>query len=50
MRIRWRIFWFLVVCWPLLIFISLVWQVPGQGFFRVDMESVDSAGQWHGAG
>lgn len=40
MRIRWRIFWFLVVCWPLLIFISLVWQVPGQGFFRADMESV----------
>ena len=40
MRIRRRIFWFLVVCWPLLIFISLVWQVPGQGFFRVDMESV----------
>ena len=40
MRIRWRIFWFFVVFLPLLIFISLVWQLPGQGFFRVDMESV----------
>ena len=35
MRIRWRTFWFLAGCGPLLIAIWLVWQLPGQGFFRV---------------
>lgn len=41
MKIRWRIFSFLVCGWLLLIGIWLIWQLPDQGFFRLDLKSVD---------
>jgi hypothetical protein len=40
MRIRWQTFWFILGGWLLLLAVWLVWQLPGQGFFRLDLDSL----------